>query len=107
MEITVCLRECKVHPEGTRQGNDCIQPEGTRAPQVLDEGQEGLTHNSICDPVASGCSTATQAPQLHSAKFTVRLCSAGVVSTWSTCNMGTDYTYKGTIHHTSLTASTM
>lgn len=65
MEITICLGECKVHPEGACQRNKCIQPEGARAPQVLDEGQERLTHNSICDPVASGRSTATQAPQLQ------------------------------------------
>lgn len=32
---------------------------------MLDERQEGLTHNSICDPIAGGRSTTAQTSQLQ------------------------------------------
>ena len=63
--LTIGFRQCRVHPDCSCQGNDCIQPEGARASQMLNQGQEGLADNSICDPV-TGCScTPTQTPQLH------------------------------------------
>ena len=66
---TICLWKCEVDPHSACQGNNCIQPEGAGASQVLNECQEGLTHNGIGDPVASGCSPTTQAPQLQRQKL--------------------------------------
>ena len=54
VRLTIGFGQSKVNPHGSCKGNDCVQPEGTRSSDELNERQKGLTHCSIGDPVTGG-----------------------------------------------------